>query len=396
MHNKIGVVAFLLFVLIIGLTGVMCADTGVNATPEVQLLETTTSASVIGTLIETDAGVWTITNDPFVLNIYIPGPIHSPQNYGAVVTWDMLYAQLVAAGGSAVYTDDGHVIRVYQLNVPESLLNTPIPAISDVPHSETWQQFLNANHFILSDTSSNGIHDGVLDPGQVQYTTAYNDAYSGISGQQTFVKSMAVSTANKIAGQSNLETNTNIQFIAVDAGRATRSEDLMVNGAAQALDATEKILCPFINTNQAIIPAFSNIVQAGSSFDTSLASTVTSANTRFVGSDANIPVALNYDINSKGLMFGDRSSPMLGSVSAYLKVHVQEARNESIVSGKNNFGFYSFPDTMNPPKTEDLVYSETSSASGSISRFSKSMSYLSQASAVTPPVQMVPTLPEEP
>ena len=40
---------------------------------------------------------------------------------------------------------------------------------------------------------------------------------------------------------------------------------------------------------------------------------------------------------------------------------------------------YSVPDSLNPVKSEDLVYSETSTASGLISQFSKSMSYSSQA-----------------
>lgn len=87
---------------------------------------------------------------------------------------------------------------------------------------------------------------------------------------------------------------------------------------------------------------------------------------------------------------------MIGSVSAYLKVHVQEARNESTLSGTlippGLTGFYSFPDGSNPLKSEDLVYSETSSASGLISTFSKSMSYSSQASAVTPPTTIIPTV----
>jgi hypothetical protein len=81
---------------------------------------------------------------------------------------------------------------------------------------------------------------------------------------------------------------------------------------------------------------------------------------------------------------------MIGSVSAYLKVHVQESRNESTISVGTGIFFYVFPDSLNPVKSEDLVYSETSSASGLISRFSKSMSYSSQASAVTPPTMIFP------
>jgi hypothetical protein len=392
---KFGVIALLLFGIVIALTGIVWSDQGVNATPEIQNLATTTTADVIGIVTETDSGVWTITNDPFVLNTYIPGPHQGLQNYGsAILTWDLLLAQLEAAGGSAVYTDDGHSIRIIQLNVPESLLHTPVPVMSNKPYSETWQQFLNANHFILSGSLSSGIHEGVLDPGQVQYTTAYDANIVAQAGHTSLIKSMNINTGNKVVGQSNINVQTGITYVATsDGGNVQGSEDLLLDGAGQATPAADRILCPFIATPASIVPAYCNIVQAGSKYDLTVGSVTTNANDKFVSSDASDPVVLNYDINSRGLTTGNQSSTMIGSISAYLKVHVQEARNESMVSGKNSYGIYSFPDIMNPPKTEDLGYSETSSASGSISRFSKSMSYSSQASAVPAPVQVVPTLP---
>ncbi len=211
---------------------------------------------------------------------------------------------------------------------------------------------------------------------------------------------MALSTANTIADQSNIKADTNIQFIAIDTGRATSSEDLLLDGASQAQNSSGLILCPFANANPGIIPAFCNIEQAGSAFDTTLTSTVTSADTRFVGADASLPVVLNYNINAQGITLGNQSSPMIGSVSAYLKVHVQEARNESTISGaifepkSGAFGqiegLYSFPNAVDPIKSEDLAYSETSTASGLISTFSKSMSYSSQASAVQAPIPVIP------
>jgi hypothetical protein len=132
-----------------------------------------------------------------------------------------------------------------------------------------------------------------------------------------------------------------------------------LDGAGNSTLTSVAILCPFAASVSTVIPPYCNIVSAGSAFDTTLTSTVTSANTRFVGTDATFPVALNYNINIEGLTIGNQSSPMIGSVSAYLKVHVQEARNST------------------PTKSEDLVYSESSSASGLISHFGKSMSYQS-------------------
>jgi len=193
---------------------------------------------------------------------------------------------------------------------------------------------------------------------QVQYTTGYNAAYSGVSGQTTYVKSMAVSTGNKIADQSNVAASTNIQYIAIDTGRATNSEDLLLDGVANSTSTASAILCPFASSTSAVIPPYCNIVQAGSSFDSTLTSTVTNANERFVGTDSGAPVVLNYNVASKGITLADgTSSPMIGSAAAYLKVHIQEARNSSTT------------------KSQDLVYSETSTASGLISGFGKSFSY---------------------
>jgi hypothetical protein len=86
---------------------------------------------------------------------------------------------------------------------------------------------------------------------------------------------------------------------------------------------------------------------------------------------------------------------MIGSVSESLKVHVQEARNEStiagsyVVPGLGEFD-YSIPASLYPRKSEDLAYSETSTSSGLINTFSTSMSYSSQASAVAVPPTVTP------
>jgi hypothetical protein len=199
-----------------------------------------------------------------------------------------------------------------------------------------------------------------LGDSQVQYTTGYNSAYSGVSGQTTYVKSMAVSTGNKVADGSNVAANTNIQFIAIDTGRATNSEDLLLDGVGNSTSTGDAILCPFATSTSSVIPPYCNIIQAGSSFDTTLTSTVTSASDRFVGTDSTFPVTLNYKVSSQGITLSDgTSSPMIGSASAYVKAHIQEARNSSTT------------------KSEDLTYSETSTASGYITSFGKTIAYQS-------------------
>ncbi|HTY15393.1 MAG TPA: hypothetical protein VMC42_06770 [Methanoregulaceae archaeon] len=392
---QIGLIFVITAALMIACFGIAFADSGVYAAPEVQGLATGTSVNAQGTVTETDSGAWTLTNDPDTVYIATAGS-HNFLLKAADVQ------QIEAAGGSAIPTNppsgEGLYLFWYTtLIVPQSLMDQPLIGGG----GETWGDLLTGGaedgSWNLQVSSNPGIHTGVLDPGQVQYTAGYNDQYSGISGQQTFGKTAALSTANTIADQSNIKANTNIQFIAIDTGRATRTEDLLLDGASQAQDSSSLILCPFANDNSGIIPAFCNIEQSGSAFDTTLTSTVTSADTRFIGSDATIPTVLNYNINSEGLTTGNQSSPMIGSVSAYIKVHEQEARNESTASGVITIGGfgppreipYSVPDSLNPVKSEDLVYSESSSASGLISGFSKSMSYVSQASSVAAP-QVIP------
>jgi len=390
---QIKVFSLIVVILMIAFMGIVYADTGVPTVPEIQGISTGTSSNVQGTVTETDSGAWTLTNDPLVLYRYTSDVgIEEDQN-----TVNLMEAQLQAAGGgisTIPSANQGHY-QITQFNIPQSMLDIPIPGLG-----MTWRSYLyGLITFQGPIISSGGIHNGVLDPEQVQYTAGYNTQYSGISGQQTFTKSMALATANRIADQSNIKATTNVQFIAIDTGRATNSEDLLLDGASQAQNSSGLILCPFANANPGIIPAFCNIEQAGSTFDTTLTSTVTSADTRFVGTDATIPTVLNYNINAQGITLGNQSSPMIGSVSAYLKVHVQEARNESTTSGTIGItapgafgqgeGYYSFPNAVDPTKSEDLVYSETSTASGLISKFSKSMTYSSQASAVPKPSTVV-------
>ena len=255
--------------ILIACTGLVMADPGVNATPEVAGITTSTSIDCVGTVTESDSLAMTTTNT---------GAVSSPP----------------------------------------------------------------------------------LNSGQTEYTAGYNDNLMAVSGKTTFVKSMQISTANTIADQSNIKANTNLQFIGIDGGRATRDEDILIDGAGQATSTAGSILCPFASSTSDSIPPFCNIVQAGSSMDTTLTSVVTSADTRFIGTDASFPVVLNYNIAAKGITLSDgTSSPMIGSVSAYVKAHIQEARNSSAT------------------KSEDAVYSETSSASGLINNFAKSISYQS-------------------
>jgi hypothetical protein len=358
--TQIGVIS--LFAVLLVIASTVYADTGVKAMPEIQGLSTGTGMNVQGTITETDSGAWSMNangipisgNDPLLASYPGWGQNDAPT-----------YAQWLEAWNN----DNSPGAPWYGEHLQDVL--TQIIASPYADDLLTWLQ------------SQGSPLTPPLQDGEVQYTTGYNDQMMAVSGQSVYTKSMALSTGNKIADQSNIKADTSIQYIAIDTGRATRTEDLLLDGVARSQDSADLILCPFANANPGIIPAFCNIEQAGSAFDTTLTSTVTSADTRLVGTDATIPVVLNYNINAGGITLSDgSSSPMIGSVSAYLKVHVQEARNESVIPIISSAGEFIQANTANPLKAEDLVYSETSAASGLINKFSKSMSYSSQASAV--------------
>jgi hypothetical protein len=320
-YIKFGGIALLLFGMVIAMTGIVCADQGVYATPETQSLSTVTTADVVGLAMETDAGVWTLTNDPVVLNTY--NFVDPEYTFADPATFSFIQAILQSAGGSihGYQLPEGYW-QVTQINVPQSLLNEQIPGFG-----ETWQDEIdNWNEFEMISPvliTGKGIHDGALDPGQVQYTTAYDANIVAQAGHTVLTKSMNIDTRNKVIGQSNLNAQTALTYIATaDGGNVVGSENLMLDGAGSATSAAGRILCPFAASPNSIIPAYCNIIQAGSTYDLTVGSVTTVANDKFVSNDASLPVTLNYHINVKPYGTSQGQIPARGGTSAYMKSHL--------------------------------------------------------------------------
>ena len=365
--------------MVIALTGIVCADQVVNATPEIQSLSTVTTADVVGLAMETDAGVWTLTNDPVVLYTYnwnFTNGAGLPFPNGLLIP---MQAQLQSAGGSLGGTNVPGGMLVTQFNVPQSLLNQQVAGGAPGLTWQTWMDsFVGATALFGPTINGKGIHTGTLDPGQVQYTTAYDANIVAQGGHTAFTKSMNIDTRNKVIGQSNLDAKTGLTFIATsDGGNVVGSENLMLDGAANTTRASDRILCPFVPLKEGnVIPAYCNIVQVGSKYDLTVGSVTTNANERFVGNDATNPVALNYEINVKP--YGTAQGQILasGSTMAYIKAHIQEARDYNYVAIPAGEGLVMLlPST--PLKSEDLVYNEQSSAQGTITAFTKVIAYQS-------------------
>jgi len=138
-----------------------------------------------------------------------------------------------------------------------------------------------------------------------------------------------------------------------------------------------------------VIPAFGNIVQSGSTYDLTIGSVVSTADHRLVGTDATKPVFLNYGITVKPYTIaGSGTSPAMGSVSAYIKGSIKEGRSGydytgpiiptgSTWSDLYNFMSYDLRNVTPSGPAGTFTYSESSSASGIINSFSKTMSYQS-------------------
>jgi hypothetical protein len=303
--------------------------------------------------METDAGAWTLTNGvalTIINNESVSSGSLAQQLVANVNLWQV---QLQAAGGNI----EGFEVGAGNFQptlyvVPESLMETAVPGLG----GSTWREFIHG----YGTNIPGGIHTGALAPGQIQYTTAYDADIVAQAGHTVLTKSMNIDTRNKVIGQSNLNAQTALTFIATaDGGNVVGSENLMLDGAGMPTTAANKMLCPFASAGGNVIPAYCNIVQVGSKYDLTIGSVTTAANERFVGTDATAPVVLNYAINVKPYTASGTQVPAIGSAMAYIKAHIQEG---------NNF---------NTTKAEDLTYSETSSVNGYINSFNKVIAYQS-------------------
>jgi len=358
--------------ILIALTCIAYADQPVPAVPETQGLVTTTSGDVVGMATETDTGVWTLTNDP---QFYV---LTNDGSAGHWVYGPALTRQLYAGGGSYIGNSEGNLTQVI---LPVSMVNEQMIG---APDGWTWGSQM-ADMVLDGFTQAlvgGGIHSGALDPGQIQYTTAYDAGIVAQAGHTVLLKSMNINTGNKVLPQSNLAADTVLTFVATgDGGNVVGSENLLIDGAGNTTKASDRMLCPFASQPVDVIPAYCNIVQTGNAYDLTVGSVTSHMSERFVSSDATNPVQLDHEFNVKPYGTTDSSIPAIGSASAYFKAHIQEARdaNNTTIMKTTHSGELTYPVTVatTPLKAEDLQYSESSSVSGIIQQFTKVVHYQS-------------------
>ncbi len=187
-----------------------------------------------------------------------------------------------------------------------------------------------------------------------QYVMSYTESTIADQGLVSYAKGQSLDTANKVAGTNNFATQKVVEFVGLDTGRMISSENMVLDGAGNAQNTETTYICPFASAASSVIPPFCNIIQVGSDVDVTLASLTTAADERHVMASGDPGVAVGYDIKMTG--FGD--IPAMGSATAYIDAHIQEARTDD-------------------GKAEDVTYSETSTAAGDITLFQKAIDYQS-------------------
>jgi len=169
------------------------------------------------------------------------------------------------------------------------------------------------------------------------------------------------------------------------------------------------------------VPGFGNIARTDSTYDLTMGSVFSTADNKFVGSDATTPAALNFAIDVKPYtVIGQGTFPAMGSVSSSFMSSIKDGRNGYIgnvntlaaqgrlYTGGNSLGYFDFVNgahvdgiwhpSVQPlnwndvalliasgnmsgvgigPKNLDLTYSESSSASGIINSYSAAYQYIS-------------------
>jgi hypothetical protein len=203
-------------------------------------------------------------------------------------------------------------------------------------------------------TSGTGSTSPPLADSQAVQTTSYSENTMAVSGHTVYQKDFSVNTGNANLDQSNVQSSRIITFEGIDGGRMTSDESLLIDTVSMPVSTTGSMLCPFGSADGDAIPASCNIVTAGSSVDATSVSLVTKAAGRTITATADVPASLSYSINVHGVT---ADVPAVGSVSAYMKAHLQGARGDSLT------------------KSSDFQYDDTSTASGLINGFSKAVSY---------------------
>jgi hypothetical protein len=212
-------------------------------------------------------------------------------------------------------------------------------------------------------TWSHGIIGGTI------YQSVYTeDSQNSEVGYISYDKDLDISTANKVAGQNNIQAVKQITYLGADASSIITNDYLLLDGAGWPGNAGLKMICPF--TGNLAYGAFCNRVETGSTMNLKVANLNTQMGDRFVmkAADSGVEVFNNVGVGSYAENLTSR-----GTVSAYIRGSIKEAgrgRDETPNQGGNPFGVVG-------ALYETATFSDATAISGDISSFAKQMSYKS-------------------
>jgi hypothetical protein len=178
---------------------------------------------------------------------------------------------------------------------------------------------------------------------------SYSESTYANNGYVEYDKVADLDTGNQVLNQNNFKSTRQLDFVSFnDAyGSVISSESLVLDSASMGSSISGRALCPFISSDDGSIPAYCNIIEMGSSFSGTAVSMTTIASERHIAYTADIPVAMDYSISLAGQ----------GTASAYYRMHLQGAREES------------------SNKSMDITGYDKTTASGTIQTFEKTMNY---------------------
>ncbi len=208
-------------------------------------------------------------------------------------------------------------------------------------------------------TSGQGISDVPPLTCGTYYSSVYTeDTQNSEVGYISYDKDLDVTTANRLAGQYNVQAVKQITYLGVDASSIITNDYMNIQSAGNNYgNRSDVSICPFGGETKA--PSFCNFVETGSNMNFKVANLNTQMGDRFIMKSSDPGVAI---FNNVGVSAYAADLPSKGSVSAFIKGNVKEG-------GRNN----SAADQL----YETVTFSDATGVSGDISTFAKSMSYSS-------------------
>ena len=353
--------------------GMVAADRLPNQTAENQVFTMASSVEAIGSYSGSQSMQWTTGYDPagsgaalYVFNAQ--AGCYGKFSYGEV---ESIQSQLSTAGGS-LNAQCGQGCCISSMNVPVTMLDTPLPLVQGMSDSLTTDEVQRTDPFTYGElgqamqegnptpyqvlgTGHGGLHTGILDPNEVRATTAYSEMTETNGGYVSETKTFDPDTRNKAVGLFNVESTKTFTY-ATDANTgsiAQTAEIIATDNMGAPTPTADVVACPFGPSQSEIYPAFCNVVYAKSmSQGVTSAAQSSSAQVRMVAASADVPAELNYNFDVKP----DASAGVgyaMGTFGTEFGVSIKEGRGNGSA----------------PSAT--LVYTDKATVAGMVAKLSK-------------------------